>query len=64
MSKSETNTKAIFLATVLVAGMIAAFSPSFIVGANATEDKYEDDYKSKDRSYDSYEDDYKSKDRQ
>ena len=65
MSKSETKTKAVFLATVLVVGMIAAYSPSFIVGAQATEDKYEDDkYKSKDRSYDSYEDDkYKSKDR-
>ncbi len=59
---SVKRTSAIFLASILLAGIIVIASPSLIVGANAAEDGY-DDYKRhndymKERSYDGY-DDYK-----
>ena len=55
MSKLQTSsTKAIFLASILIAGIFAIASPSFIVGANATEDRdRHDDYK-KEKRHDDY----------
>ena len=68
MSKTSTKitkTNSVFLATVLVAGIIALAYPSFMVGAQAQEfngmdqryNSYQQDY-GKDNQYNSYEQDY------
>ena len=56
MSKivSTKKTNAIFLATVLVTGIIAAISPSFIIGVNAQAEPYY----GMDKRYNSYEPNY------
>ena len=68
MSKTTKTTKAnsVFLATVLVAGIIALSYPSFMIGAQAQEfngmddkryNNYEQDY-GQDNKYNSYEPEY------